>query len=69
MYGQSRFKELGVEWGEFYQIHDSNWKEDFPNPIHVSEKDTERHHYLFYFRDNTFECIAASYDVEFLLTS
>jgi len=63
--GQCRFAQTGVEWGEFYRIVNSNWKEYFPSDeVAVDanlEHSTELNHYLFYFRDETFECIAESY--------
>ena len=66
IYGKSRFKQYGVTWGEFYLVHNSNWKKDFQNPIIVSNTDIERQHYLFYFSDETFECIANSFSIKFL---
>lgn len=68
-YGQSRFKKFGVKWGEFYRVHNYNWEKDFPAPIVVGETHAEKNHYLFYFKDETFECIASSYDIEFLSVS
>lgn len=65
-YGQSRFKKYGVKWGEFYRVQNSDWEKKFPDPITVSETKAERNHYLFYFRDETFECIAASYNMEII---
>lgn len=65
-YNQSRFKKFGVKWGEFYLVHNSNWKDEFPEPIIVGRSADNVNHYLFYFRDGTFECIAESYDIEFL---
>ena len=59
-YGQSRFKKYGVQWGEFYCIENSDWLHEFPDKIVISEfKDQEEYnHFLFYFCDETFECIA-----------
>lgn len=60
--GQCRFSNSGIKWGEFYQINESDWKESFPNDkVIVNEdlmNDDGLNHFLFYFRDNTFECIA-----------
>lgn len=64
-YGQSRYKKYGVKWGEFYLVHNSDWKENFPDSIKVGTIHDNLNHYLFYFRDETFECIADSYDIEF----
>ncbi len=68
-YGQSRFKKYGVKWGEFYRVQNSKWEKEFPDPVMVSETKAERNHYLFYFRDETFECIAASYTMEIIPAS
>ena len=63
--GQCRFSKTGVQWGNFYQIEGSKWEKDFPSDeIIVDRSLTDKdglNHYLFYFRDNTFECIAKSY--------
>lgn len=68
-FGQSRFKKYGVKWGEFYLVNDSDWQECFPDAIEVSNQRTENlQHFLFYFRDDTFECIAGSYTLEFYQT-
>jgi len=64
IYGQSRYKQYGVEWGEFYLVKNSDWKINFPNPIFIDTAlDTNKlNHYLFYFKDYTFECIAKSFE-------
>lgn len=63
--GQCRFSKSGIIWGDFYKMVDTDWRNDFPKDEVVIDnylKDNQDlHHYLFYFRDNTFECIAASY--------
>lgn len=64
VFNQSRFKEYGVEWGEFYKVCGSNWETDFPDPVSVSEQPHEGlNHYLLYFRDGTFECLASDYEM------
>lgn len=65
IFGQSRYKSLGVKWGEFYLVHGSNWEEDFPDSIFVSNQaHGVLNHYLFYFKDETFECVAKNYDLQ-----
>jgi hypothetical protein len=63
--GQCRFSKTGVEWGNFYNIESSSWRKGFPNDEKIVdsklENSTNLNHYLFYFRDETFECIAESY--------
>jgi len=59
-YGQCRFSHIAPNWGEFYEIigdpkldeSPTDWK-DGPCP---SIKNTR--HFLFYFKDETFECTA-----------
>ncbi len=66
--GQCRFSKTGIEWGNFYNIIDSNWENDFPNDeiiINPNFKSDKRlNHFLFYFRDETFECIAISCELK-----
>lgn len=63
--GQCRFYKTGVEWGNFYNIINSTWKRDFPSDKIIVDStlinNPSLNHYLFYFRDETFECIAQSY--------
>ena len=62
IYGQSRYKQYGVEWGHFYLVQNSDWKTNFPEAIIVNKIVNQNlNHYLFYFRDETFESIAESY--------
>jgi hypothetical protein len=57
--GQCRFSKLAPKWGEFYLVSGDaqfvsapqDWKVLKPNK-HSGK------HFLFYFRDNTFECVA-----------
>ena len=63
IYEQSRYKQYGVEWGHFYLVENSDWKTNFPEAIIIDDRiPTEAlKHYLFYFRDETFEAVAESY--------
>lgn len=65
LYNQSRYKKYGIEWGEFYLVHHSDWRENFPDPIRVGTFHDHLQHYLFYFREQTVECIASSFRMEF----
>jgi hypothetical protein len=58
------YKQYGIEWGEFYRISGSEWKTHFESPvyIHANPHPEELSHYLFYFKDETFECIAIGFD-------
>ena len=61
--GQCRFSKLAPKWGEFYQVEGDlrlsqvpdEWTE-LPTPL-----TNEHRHYLFYFRDDTFECDATGW--------
>jgi hypothetical protein len=57
--GQCRFSGLAPAWGEFYSvIGDSNLL-DAPTDWHHKHRNlTGLTHFLFYFRDQTFECAA-----------
>ena len=66
IYAQSRYKQYGVEWGHFYLVEDSDWETNFPDAQAVAERvcNQELKHYLFYFKDETFEVIAENYSFE-----
>ncbi|MGY4505425.1 hypothetical protein ACVWYH_009382 [Bradyrhizobium sp. GM24.11] len=63
--GQCRYSKLAPGWGEFYEIAG-------PDPHLMDPVDwklaggasTSSRHFLFYFRDETFECIAADWTFE-----
>ena len=64
--GQCRFSKIAPEWGEFYEIVGDATTTNGPTDWRVmSTKGTgELHHFLFYFRDDTFECVAQSCVIE-----
>jgi hypothetical protein len=63
--GQCRFSKLAPAWGEFYVIQGDiallNAPQDW---VTVGESRSNNQHFLFYFRDNTFECSAEQCVVE-----
>ena len=62
--GQCRFSRLAPAWGEFYEVTGDLLLEAKPLEWVVSGPATAHtHHYLFYFRDSTFECDATSFEV------
>ena len=66
--GQYRYKNFYLPWGEFYRLN-TNWQSDFPNnPIVITSlvNEAKLNHYIFFFKDNTFECVAQDYEVEFM---
>ena len=60
--GQCRFKKLAPKWGEFYQIKGTDDQIQEVNDWITLSNEKELNHYLFYFRDRTFECYAKSYE-------
>ena len=67
--GQYRYKYNELPWGEFYKL-ETNWKTDFPRRHTVLNEDInidKLHHYIFFFKDNTFECVAEKYELSFKL--
>nr|AWM01062.1 hypothetical protein CIT40_14140 [Bradyrhizobium amphicarpaeae] len=63
--GQCRYGKLAPCWGEFYEIvgPDPHLMEPIDWTL-VKETSTSSHHFLFYFRDETFECLAADWTFE-----
>ena len=63
--GKYRYKECDLPWGEFYKITTSEI--DFPKNFMLIENNSNLknlNHYLFFFRDNIFECLAENYKFE-----
>jgi hypothetical protein len=58
--GQCRFSEIAPEWGKLYEIFGDDTSTNGPTDwCPVSTKSAgDLHHFLFYFRDNTFESVA-----------
>lgn len=65
--GQCRFSGLAPSWGEFYEIEGDVLIDRGPADwvlLHPGANPSR--HFLFYFRDNTFECDAANWSIKFL---
>ena len=63
--GQCRYSKIAPAWGEFYEISGTDSHLDQPDDWKtVSETSSASRHFLFYFRDETFECIASSWEFE-----
>ncbi|MEO8269261.1 MAG: hypothetical protein ABI557_06045 [Aureliella sp.] len=62
--GQCRFSKLAPSWGEFYDVSGDLRLDKFDAEWHVLTNNPEPilRHYLFYFRDENFECDAASWE-------
>ncbi len=62
--GQCRYGKLAPQWGEFYEITGPNPLRDLPQDWHeVDSTRPNARHFLFYFRDATFECLAADWSL------
>ncbi len=57
--GQCRFSKLAPSWGEFYLVSGDNALLNAPTDWKILKPDSGTgKHFLFYFRDETFECVA-----------
>jgi hypothetical protein len=64
--GQYRITPTELPWGEFYEIT-SGVNKDFAEPIlELSDEHQGKRHFLFFFKDETFECLADDYKIEFI---
>ncbi len=60
--GQCRFSKLAPRWGELYEVSgDLRLQECKDNWVVVALSRGAQRHFLFYFRDETFECDAANW--------
>jgi hypothetical protein len=66
--GHYRFTNQSLPWGEFYEIQTDLPDEPGVNftMLNADADDQRLRHYIFFFRDNTFECLAESFALEFL---
>ncbi len=61
--GQCRFSKLAPDWGEFYKIDGDILEDKCPNDWIILDKNKiGRSHFLFYFRDEEFECDADDWE-------
>jgi hypothetical protein len=64
--GQCRFSGVAPAWGEFYELHGDLRLDRVPGQwIQGPSSVDAARHFLFYFRDGTFECDAVGWRVEF----
>jgi hypothetical protein len=65
--GQCRFSKVAPSWGEFYEVGGDLRLAECPDHwIEVGPAPASPRHFLFYFRDQTFECDAADWSFEVL---
>ena len=63
--GQCRFSKLAPGWGEFYLVSGDDVLLKAPKDWKLVKPGSgASKHFLFYFRDNTFECVAKKCVVE-----
>ncbi len=63
--GQCRFSKLAPSWGEFYLVEGDEELLGAPADWQtISESSDPHKHFLFYFRDDTFECVARQCIIE-----
>ena len=60
--GQCRYSKIAPAWGEFYEISGPDSRLDEPDDWKtINEASSAIRHFLFYFRDHKFECIASDW--------
>jgi hypothetical protein len=63
--GQCRFSNLAPQWGEFYEVGGDLRLRECPDDwVAVGPGRDSSRHFLFYFRDETFECDAKDWTFE-----
>jgi hypothetical protein len=67
--GEFRYKNAQLPWGEFYELLGSNWKNDFPDDkqiINEKANKSKLRHFIFFLKEETFECLAIDYQYAFV---
>lgn len=63
-YGQYRTNPNELPWGEFYEIS-NGLNRDFPEPVvRLQGGNENKKHFMFFFKDETFECLASDFSIE-----
>ena len=63
--GQCRFSKAAPRWGEFYEVEGDLRLAECPNDwVELGPPQKISRHFLFYFRDETFECDASDWRFE-----
>lgn len=61
--GQCRFSRLAPTWGEFYEVQGDLLLDKLPLKwVTIGEPPPTSRHFLFYLRDQTFECDASTWE-------
>ena len=65
--GQCRFSKLAPTWGEFYEVRGDLLLDQCPKDwVEVGPRESAQKHFLFYFRDEEFECDSESWSFSVL---
>ena len=65
--GQCRFSKLVPKWGEFYEVEGDLRLTECPQDwITVGSEQNDLKHFLFYFRDEEFECDCLDWKLEII---
>lgn len=60
--GQCRYSGVAPQWGEYYEITGDDPARDLPDDwIEIAPLKSIHRHFLFYLRDQTFECMASDW--------
>lgn len=59
--GQCRFSGIAPSWGEFYEVSGDLKLDALTDWVVISDPSPDTKHFLFYFRDEEFECDAQSW--------
>jgi hypothetical protein len=61
---QCRYSKAAPVWGQFYELLEEEGLEPIPRDWHELTRPLLGRHFLFYLRDQTFECLAADWKFE-----
>lgn len=64
--GQHRYSDAELPFGQLYVLK-TDWKTDFPvnsKILNVNIEPKELHHFIFFLKERTFECVATDYRFE-----
>ncbi|EKD32835.1 MAG: hypothetical protein ACD_76C00138G0003, partial [uncultured bacterium] len=67
--GNCRFSKHCPQWGEFYEISGDDHLIDSPKDWVILKDNKNRKHFLFYFRDEEFECEADDWEYKHIKTT
>lgn len=66
--GQYRYTNDMLPWGEFYEL-EHDWEKDFHKDFKTLNPSLDKEclrHFIFFFRDNTLECVSKDFEFRHL---